>query len=280
MLTDRQIVLEILLVNTPKGSQKVPDRRPQALNGIDMDFPDPIPIVIPCPFPHAMTDGAVRAVNARIALPLISIAPGLTARVAMDMGLQRRPVRVLAHAQPTPSRASSNRTNHRRPIILIGAVPRALVGPSPWRIGGVGVPLTFFPPHSGTSHLSRSRYPSTLPLLTTYSHWLAPSAVGCGPFSDTPPVPQLGWHCSRPCTRRAPAARLGGPTTHSPQRLSRCKDCRPDRNTCSGNRRSPAWSGETPVPARCWSYSTDSETPADGNSARPSGCSLRRPTTQ
>jgi hypothetical protein len=43
MFADGQIILEILLVNSPKGPQEVPDRRPQSLNGIDVDFPNPIP---------------------------------------------------------------------------------------------------------------------------------------------------------------------------------------------------------------------------------------------
>src|SRR5215813_505675 len=215
MLTDRQIVLEIRFVNAAKGPQEVADCRPQALNGVDVDFSDPIPLVIPRPFLGPVTDRAVRAGNPSVALPFVGITARWAARVAMDMGLHQCSVRVLAPAQPTPACAPTNRANHRRPIILISAVPPALVGTASWRIDGIGMTLTFFPPHPGTSRPSPSRLPAVPPALTVYTHWLAPSAVRGVPCSDTPPTPQLTWDGSRPCRRPALTTRLGWGTTHS-----------------------------------------------------------------
>jgi len=267
-------------VNAAKRAQKIAHRRPQSFNGIGMDFPDPIPTVIPRPFLSSMTDRAVPAVNARIALPLVGIAPGLAAGVLMDMGVQGRPVRVLAHPQPTPPRAPTNRADHRRPISGRGTVSSALVGTPARRIVRIRVLFAFFPQPSGPARLSRSLYPAQRPPLTRDSRWRVASAVRGAPCSDIPPVPPRAWDCSRPYTRRAPAVPLGEPITHSPQRLSRCRDCRPDRTAYRDNQASPAWSAETPAPVQLRSGSADSQSPAGENTARSSGYSLRRPIMQ
>src|SRR5215470_7336430 len=240
MFTQGQIVLEILLVNPSKGAQEIPYRCPQSLNRVGVDLPDAIPVILAGPFFGSMTDGAMPTLDPRIALPLISVAAGLPLRIAVDMRPKRDALRVLAYPQATTSGLSPDRPHHRWPIILIGAVSPPLVGVPPGRIGGVGVSLPFFPPHSGTSQRSPCQYLARRLLPTSYSRWLAPSAVRDAPCSDTPPAPRPGWHCSPLCRRHGSATPLGEPTAHSRQTRSRYRGgCTPGRSAYSGNRPSP-----------------------------------------
>src|SRR5262249_9201626 len=280
MFTHRQIVLQILLVYAPKGAQEIAHRGPQPFNRVGMHLTDTIAIVVPRPLLLAVADGEVRTGNAVVALPLIGVAAPLRAGVALDVSAQRAPIGLFAHPQTTVPGATSHCSHHRRPIILIGAMPAPLVGPAAGGIVGVGVRLAFFPPHSETSRRSRSRHRGPAALPTGCTHWPAPSAVRDGPCSDTLRVPRLGWHCSRPCTHHGAARRLGWLTTGLRQRPSQCRGCRPGRRLCTDNRLSPAWTDETYAPARPRPGTVDSQTPGGENSERASGCSRSRPTSR
>src|SRR4029453_8388710 len=98
---------------------------------------------------------------------------GLPLRIAVDLRSQRDAIGMRAYPQATASGLAPDCPHHRWPIILIGAVSPPLVGAPPGRIGGVGVPLAFFPPHSGTFHPSLCRYLATRRLPTSYSRWPA-----------------------------------------------------------------------------------------------------------
>jgi hypothetical protein len=69
-----------------------------------------------------------------VPLPFIGVALGRVTRVAVHVRPQHGPIRVLAHPQATAAALAPDRADHRRAIILIGAVPPAFVGPPPRRI--------------------------------------------------------------------------------------------------------------------------------------------------
>jgi len=54
-LTNGEIASQEFLVNAPKEAHEVPNKRPHAFNGIDMNFTDAVTIVIACPFFLSMT---------------------------------------------------------------------------------------------------------------------------------------------------------------------------------------------------------------------------------
>jgi hypothetical protein len=56
-----------------EGAHKIAYSRPHPFGGIDMDLPDAIAIIIPCPFVLSMLDGDTLALNSIVALPLIGI---------------------------------------------------------------------------------------------------------------------------------------------------------------------------------------------------------------
>jgi len=267
-------------MHAAKGAQEVAHRRPQALDGVDVHFPNAVVVVIPRPLLAAMTDRSVAALDMIVARPLIRMTACGRAGEGVDMATQGRPIRRLPYPQPAAARAAAHRPHHRGPIGLISALPLALVGPAPGRIAGIGVPCPFFPPQSETSRRSPSRHPVRPPAPTGHSRWPAPSAVRDAPCSDTPLAPPPDWHCSHLCTRPGAVARLGWPLIGSPQRPSRCRGCPLGRSVCSDHRPTPAGSGEPPAPARPRSCPVDSQTPADENSARSRGCSRSRPTTR
>jgi hypothetical protein len=222
----------------------------------------------------------VRTPDARIALPLIRVATGRLLGVAVDMGAEGGPIGMLTYPQPTPPTAPPNGAHHRRTIHLVGAVPSAFVGPTPWWICGVAMGLAFFPPHSGTSRRSRYRGPSAVLRLRACSRWLGAAAAGCARSCDLlPTLPPTG-HCSPPCTHPGAVRPLGWLTTRSPQRRSRYRDCRRGGSACSGNRANRAWSGERRAPAARPAGSGDSTSLGDGSNARSTGYSPSRPTTR
>src|SRR5580765_6329716 len=250
MFTHGQIVFEVLLVNPPKGAQEIPYCGPQALNRVGVDLPDAIAIIISGPFFGTMTDGTVPTLDPPIARPLIGVATRLPLRIAMDMRLQRDAIRMLADPQATASSLAPNRSHHRGSIVLIGAVSFAFVGVPPGWVGRVGVALSFFPPHSGTSHRSPCPHPARTLRPTSHNRWPAPSAVRDAPCSDIPPIPRLRWRYSPLCKRHGAATPFGGLITHSQQTLSHCRGYRPGRSVYSGNQRGPVWSAETRAHAR------------------------------
>ena len=59
MFAHGQIVVQIFLVDSAKRAQKIARGCPQAFDGVGMDLPDAIAIVIARPFFLAMTHGVV-----------------------------------------------------------------------------------------------------------------------------------------------------------------------------------------------------------------------------
>src|SRR5262249_43729172 len=113
MFTDRQIVLEILLVHPSKGTEEISYCCPQSLNSIGVHLATAIPIIIPCPFFGPMTHCAVLALDPRIASPLLGVAASLRPSIMVDMRPQGSPIGMLAHAQTTLPALPANGADHR-----------------------------------------------------------------------------------------------------------------------------------------------------------------------
>ena len=101
MFAHGQIVVQILLVDSAKRAQKIAGGRPQAFDGVGMDLADAIAVVIARPFFLAVTHGVVGTLDAVVALPFIRVTGGVFLGVAVHVLLQRLPIGMLAHAQPT-----------------------------------------------------------------------------------------------------------------------------------------------------------------------------------
>src|SRR3712207_5833062 len=67
------------------------------------------------------------------------------------------------HPTPLFPGLAADNMNDRRPVVVIGAVARLLVGASSRQVVGGAMGRTFFPPRSGKSHPPRtSGHPSDL----------------------------------------------------------------------------------------------------------------------
>jgi hypothetical protein len=71
MFTDGNIASQKFLVNALKRSEKIADIGPKSFNGIAMDFPNAIAIIIARPFFRAVTHCRMRSQNMVVALILI-----------------------------------------------------------------------------------------------------------------------------------------------------------------------------------------------------------------
>ena len=117
------------------------------------------------------------------------------------------------------------------PIVLVGAVPLALIGASTGRIGGIAMGRTFVPPRSDTAHPPQRPYRSSCRWGLCRSGWVGCAAAGYGAVSATGLIRARGapwarlWPCRVAATPRwlgvAAFARRRYPSTacHNPRRL-------------------------------------------------------------
>jgi hypothetical protein len=146
MFTHGQIVVQLLFVDPAKRTQKIAGGRPQSFDGIGMDFPDAIAIIIPCPFLLPVTHRVMSPFKAGISLPLIGVTDGVSLGVAVHVLLQRRAIGMFAHTQPALPTLPANGADDGRTIVLIGPVSALFVRTTPRRIVWVMVVVPLFSP--------------------------------------------------------------------------------------------------------------------------------------
>jgi hypothetical protein len=73
MFTQGQRVGQIFLVDSAKRAQKIADGGPQAFDGVGVDPPASIAVVIPRPFLLPMTHGVMGALDPVVSLPFICL---------------------------------------------------------------------------------------------------------------------------------------------------------------------------------------------------------------
>ena len=85
MFTHRQLLFQILLVDPPKGAQKIASGSPQPLDRVGRHFPHAIAVVISFPFLPAVTDREVGALDPIVTLPLIGVTSRQRLRIALHI---------------------------------------------------------------------------------------------------------------------------------------------------------------------------------------------------
>ena len=116
-----------------------------------MDFASAITIIISRPFVDTMADRGMGWMTAPVALPFVGVQPRAASRnVFGEEGTACPPVRVVAHPEALLTRVARDDADDGGPIVGIGAVAFALIGPSTWRVTGIAMGRAFFPPRSGT----------------------------------------------------------------------------------------------------------------------------------
>lgn len=146
------VATQSTFVDAFEGAQEIADIGPQSFGRVDMDFANPVTIIIARPFVLGVTDGRMRSNDMVVAEPFIGVAPCLWSRKTVHVRFQHFLRRMMHHPQSHLPAFTTHRPDNRRAIIIKGAVPALLVGSTARRILGVGVFLAFFPPHSETSH--------------------------------------------------------------------------------------------------------------------------------
>ena len=145
----------MIFVHATKGTEKVTQASPHALSAVDVNFPNPVPIVIARPFVNAMIDGDMRTLNVIVSLPFIGIRHGGGLRELCHMALQCFAIGVFDHAEPYVSTLAPDRADNRQTIIGIGTMPFLFVRTPPRWIARITMFFAFFPPHSETFRLFR-----------------------------------------------------------------------------------------------------------------------------
>lgn len=240
MFAHRHIVLQVLLVNSSKRSQKVAGRRPQPFDCVDVYLSHSIPIIISGPLPLAVTHRAVIAVYSVIAFPFICITGCLLPCVPVHVLSQSLAVCVLAHSQTTKSAFSPYSSYYRGTIILIGAVPSLFVGTSARWIAWIGMKIAFFPPRSETSH--QFRYPGRARHsgLKSHKHSVGFFCANDAHIGVRGLVPLIRWLRVRPCRHLAEEAQLDAAQGCCQRIWCRCRGCRCSDIFDIGNQQSRA----------------------------------------
>lgn len=248
MFAHRQIVFQTLLVNAAKRSQEIAGRCPQPFNCVDMDLSHSIAIVISGPLFLAVTNRAVGALDAVVALPFIGVTGGLLLGVPLHVLLQRLAISMVAHSQATLPTLPANRPDDGSPIVFIRAVSPSLVGSSPRRIKRIAVFFAFFPPRSETSHRFQSPHQATPFGLKSHKHWLGFSCATGARTGVRARVPRITRLQGRPCKPHALTTPRVGAQGCCPQRGYWYRGYRCAGISGSGNRQSPPYECETLAP--------------------------------
>ncbi len=149
----RDVQMQVLLVDAPERAQVGPERCASSFTGVAVDLASAIPISIPRPFMHTVVDSGMGRMAATIALPCIGIEPRAASRNVFGDEVVAGPrVRVVAHPKARLARLARDHTDDGGTIVGIGAVPLALISASAWRIAGVAMGRTCFPPRSDIVH--------------------------------------------------------------------------------------------------------------------------------
>lgn len=151
------IVRQVLFVHTAKPAQEGAQCCAGTLATIAMDFAQAITNIVTrpsCPLPagsaavfHRRVLGLEFARDTSVAAPLVRVEDGAATEHGAFGHLQTsRSVSTLAHKEAHLLALAPDDPEDRRAIRLIGAMPFALVGAPPPRIGRVKMGFTFFPP--------------------------------------------------------------------------------------------------------------------------------------
>jgi hypothetical protein len=152
------IQVQVLLVDTPEGTQVRAKRCPRAFAGVTVDLADAIMIIIAGPLPHAVTYRDMGGIAAVITLPFIRVQDRALLRdTVSDQVSACAPVRVITYPEALLTRVTRDDADDGRTIIRISPVPLALIRAPAGRIRGVAMGGTFFPPHSDTVHPPQRR---------------------------------------------------------------------------------------------------------------------------
>jgi hypothetical protein len=143
--------MQVLLVDTPEGTQVGTKRRTRSLTGVAMHFTSAITIVIPGSFAYTMAARGIGWMTAPIALPCVGVQPRApSGKVFREEATARSCIRVVAHPEALLARVARHDADDGGPIVGIGAVALPLIGPSTWWGTGIARGRAFFPPRSGT----------------------------------------------------------------------------------------------------------------------------------
>lgn len=193
--------------------------------GIAVHFAHTIPIVITCPLVLRVIDRGMRQIQPMITAVLVRIDD----RRITGHGFTQNPLAgglITVADYPTALFAGlpTDDMNDGWAVIVIGTMPRLLIGAPPRRIVGVGMGRTFFPQRSGRVHPPRRSDRPSDRLTHSRSGWFGAVAATCGRFAARAGVRGPSVRSIRPWSRhgaRAPTSPGVGESLQRPCRSTR-----------------------------------------------------------
>ena len=142
--------MQMLFVYAPEGTQVITQAGPGAFHSVAMDFAYPITVIVTRPFPLTwlvtnLLEYASMLGQVVIGLPLIGVHGTAGWGMHFHKRLKRLTIAMLTHLQTNLTTVSAHHPGHRGTILLPGAMPFDLIGPSPGWIVGITMFATLFP---------------------------------------------------------------------------------------------------------------------------------------
>src|SRR5690606_394225 len=141
--------MQVTLMHPAKGTQKRAQSGPHALLGVGMGFKPAVTIIIPRPFPCAVTDGVSNPLQRLVTLIFVGVNQRLRQRELLNQPTQGTGLGILHHPQAHLSGFTPNHTQDRWTVIGIGASSAPLIGATARWVERVKMLIAFFPPRSG-----------------------------------------------------------------------------------------------------------------------------------
>src|SRR5215510_15903174 len=92
--------MQVLLMHPTEVTQVGPQPGTSPFRGVTVHLTPAVAVIIPRPFVHAVTDGAMVRMAAPIALPLVGVELGAAGRhVVRDRGCAGAPIGMVAHLE-------------------------------------------------------------------------------------------------------------------------------------------------------------------------------------
>jgi hypothetical protein len=139
---DRYVLSQVVLADSAKETQVVPQTGPDPFQRIVMHLANPVAVIVSCPLVSDVANRRVpepQLLEVGVGRQLVAVdhRPG-AGRIA-DEGLQGRPIGPLHHPRPKQAGVTAGHTGYRRPIVGEVAMSPPFVGSSPGWVLGIGV---------------------------------------------------------------------------------------------------------------------------------------------
>ena len=122
---------KIFFMHSPEGSEKISQSGPDSFDGVAVDFPDSVPVVVACPFFFRVVDRGMPPSGFSemvVGVAFVGVERSVGLGVRLNLRLERLLFGVLTNGETDLSGLPSEHAEDRGAVVSHRATPLALVG--------------------------------------------------------------------------------------------------------------------------------------------------------